>query len=40
MKLKLLFGTEGLDFEWYIVFGIGIRICEFNIGVVLVKRRR
>jgi len=39
MKLQLILGREGLATEDYIVLGICIVVFEFNIGIVLTKRR-
>ena len=39
MKLQLIFGRDGLAFEDYIIVGICIVVFEFNIGLVLTRRR-
>jgi hypothetical protein len=39
MKLQLIFGRDGIAIEDYIVVGICIVVLEFNIGLVLTKKR-
>jgi hypothetical protein len=39
MKLQLIFGRDGIAIEGYIIVGICIVVFEFNIGLVITRRR-